>query len=526
MRSRLLVSSLLLLVVSASMVLMQQPSVAQRSRYLQVAIPGYIFSDDLRSWELIADRSAFIPIVVVNPRNGPNVYAGTRCDGNTPPNDPGTGPNLSGLRFDDDFVSPKFPNDPKLVTSQTNYLATLEQHFVRRSSVMAGNGIGVYGYVWSNTNGADPGCGRTLGIVGDEIDLYKRAYGISNIFLDDASGVCPNDTLRSMTDLARSKGAKVILNVGSPAGACVATQAEVIGNFEGTPASYFGAKDALIANASLLRAANPNIKIWHIVYGVNDAEISGVINQATTSADYLYITDDTTQALGCDRGNSNFDALLGMWPLIRQDVPGCASRLNGNPTSFAQVVTWISKGELPSSVASSTVPPGPAATGAAVSATSAPLTFEPAVATSTTSTAVPMILSAPIVSSASTTTNAPVATSAPPASATTIALPASGRSGGSGTTTSSSTTTTTTALPKAVSPVPTSRRPSVPTTTKKPTASNVTTIRVVVQKKPVANKSTAAKKPLAPKTPVRQSAKKIAKKPVVRKPLKKVATRK
>jgi hypothetical protein len=193
MRSRMLVSSLLLVVVSASMVLMQQPSVAQRSRYLQVAIPGYIFSDDLRSWELITDRSAFIPIVVVNPRNGPNVYAGTRCDGNTPPNDPGTGPNLSGLRFDDDFVSPKFPNDPKLVTSQTNYLSTLEQHFVRRSSVMAGNGIGVYGYVWSNTNGADPGCGRTLGIVGDEIDLYKRTYGISNIFLDDASGVCPND---------------------------------------------------------------------------------------------------------------------------------------------------------------------------------------------------------------------------------------------------------------------------------------------------------------------------------------------
>ena len=91
------------------MMVSQKPSGAQGSRTLQVAIPGYIFSDDLRSWEQIADRAASIPIVVVNPRNGPNVYAGTRCDGFTPPNELGTGPNLSGLRMDDDFVSTKFP---------------------------------------------------------------------------------------------------------------------------------------------------------------------------------------------------------------------------------------------------------------------------------------------------------------------------------------------------------------------------------------------------------------------------------
>lgn len=33
-----------------------------------------------------------------------------------------------------------------------------------------------------------------------------------------------------MTDLAHSKGAKVIVNVGSPGGACLATQAEVVVN--------------------------------------------------------------------------------------------------------------------------------------------------------------------------------------------------------------------------------------------------------------------------------------------------------
>jgi hypothetical protein len=109
MRSRLLISSLFVLVAGASFLGSQQPSSAQGARFLQMAIPGYIFSDDLRSWEQIADRASSIPIVVMNPRNGPNVYAGTRCDGFTPPNDPGTGPNLSGLRMDDDSSPRSFP---------------------------------------------------------------------------------------------------------------------------------------------------------------------------------------------------------------------------------------------------------------------------------------------------------------------------------------------------------------------------------------------------------------------------------
>jgi hypothetical protein len=507
MRSRLLISSLFLLVAGASVLGLQQPSSAQGARFLQMAIPVYIFSDDLRSWEQIADRAASIPIVVMNPRNGPNVYAGTRCDGFTPPNDPGTGPNLSGLRMDDDFVSTKFPNDPKLVTIQLNYLATLEQHFIRRSSVLAGAGIGTYGYVWSNTNGADPGCSRSLGIIGDEIDLYKRTYGIANIFFDDASGSCPNDKLRSMTDLARSKGARVIVNVGSVAGACLATQADVVANFEGTPASYFASKDAVVANASLLRAANPNIKIWHILYGAVDADVAALIAQATTSADYLYITDDTTQAHGCDRGNSNFDALYGTWPIIRQDIPACASRANGSSTSFSAVVTAISKSELPTSVGAGGTPGSgsggsagggviitPAAT--AAPSTTAPLTFAPIV---TTSTSVPVLLAPPVISPAPTTST----TFAPAFTSTTVA-PAPGNVG-------AASTTPTTMLSKTTSNISnTAAAKSVSTTTKKPVASKVTPIRVVVQKK------------IAPT----KSVKKPVKKPVIRKPVRKVVPRK
>jgi hypothetical protein len=467
-----------------------------------MAIPGYIFSDDLRSWEQIADRAASIPIVVVNPRNGPNVYAGTRCDGFTPPNDPGTGPNLSGLRMDDDFVSTRFPNDPKLVTSQLNYLATLEQHFIRRSSVLAGAGIGMYGYVWSNTNGADQGCPRSLGIIGDEIDLYKRAYGIANIFFDDASGSCPSDKLRSMTDLARSKGARVIVNVGSPAGACLATQADVVVNFEGTSASYLASKDALIANASVLWSANPNIKIWHILYGAVDADVTGVIAQATTSADYLYITDDITQAHGCDRGNSNFDALYGTWPIIRQDIPGCASRTNGSATSFSAVVAAISKSELPKSGGSGSNTGGGVVVAPAASATAAPttapLSFAPIV---TTSTSAPVMLAPPVISPAATTstTIAPVTTS----------TVASALGNAVATSSTTSTTTATTMLQNISilgSAKPTA---STTTTTKKPLASKVTTIKVVVQKKIAPTKT--IKKPL--------------KKPVSRKTVRKVAPR-
>lgn len=121
-------------------------------------------------------------VVVINPRNGPNVWAGTRCDGYTPPDDPGTGPDLTGLRFDEMFVSTLFPDDPVLVTTSPNYLATLESQFARRAGALNAAGIPTYGYVWSNTNGADPSCPRSTPIIDAEIALYRTRYGVRNIF--------------------------------------------------------------------------------------------------------------------------------------------------------------------------------------------------------------------------------------------------------------------------------------------------------------------------------------------------------
>jgi Spherulation-specific family 4 len=316
-------------------------SQAAPERTVRVAVPAYIFSDDLRGWEAIIDSAPVIPIAVLNPRNGPNVYAGTRCEGYTPPPDPGTGPVLTGLRFDDDFVSVRFPNDPRLVPSSTGYLATLEQHFIRRSEALRAAGITTYGYVWSNTNGADPSCRRTAAIVREEIDQFRISYGIANVFLDDASNACPNDDRRAMAEIARSRGARVVLNAGSISGPCLATEADVVVNFEGTPSSYLAASSGLAANAIVLRGANTNVKLWHIVHGATDANVDAIIAQANLSADYLFITDDTTQAHGCDRGNSNFDALYGMWPLIRHDVPSCSGRSNGSTRTWASVVQAI-----------------------------------------------------------------------------------------------------------------------------------------------------------------------------------------
>jgi hypothetical protein len=317
--------------------------VAQSLSALRVAIPAYIFSDDLRGWEAILDRASLTPIAVINPRNGPNVFAGTRCDGFTPPNDPGTGPNLAGLRFDDNFVSPHFPNDPVLVATSPNYLATLEQQFIRRSNALASSGIDAFGYVWSNTNGADPGCVRTPAIAADEIDLYRQVYGINNVFFDDASSSCPNDTRRTMSEVARSKGARVIMNPGTISESCLANEADVVVNFEGSPSAYLAANNALIANKAVLQQANANVKIWHIVYGATDADVVGIVAQARATSDYLYITDDTTQAHGCDRGTSNFDALYGTWPIVRQDIPACAGRSNGNAFTWSTIVDAITR---------------------------------------------------------------------------------------------------------------------------------------------------------------------------------------
>ncbi len=323
-------------------------AVAVAPRSLKVAMPAYIFSDDLRGWESIIDRAADIPVAVINPRNGPNVFRGTRCGDFIPPNDPGTGPNLTGLRMDDTFGSPRFPNDPKLVTSSLDYLTTLSQHFIRRSNAMTSAGIGMYGYVWSNTNGADPGCSRTPAIVGEEIDLYRTRYGINNVFLDDASPSCPNVVRKEMADLAHAKGAKVILNPGTIAGSCLANEGDIIVNFEGKPSAYAAARGSLVANAALLRQTNPNVKIWHIIYASTDADIDAVIAQAQTSADYLYITDDIADSRGCDRGNSQFDSLYGTWPIIRQDIPSCATRFNGSTRTFSSVVDSIVRPAAPS----------------------------------------------------------------------------------------------------------------------------------------------------------------------------------
>lgn len=328
---------------------------------LHVAVPAYIFSDDLRGWEAIIDRASVTPVAVINPRNGPNVFAGTRCEGFTPPDDPGTGPNLAGLRLDDTFVSARFPNDPTLNPASNTYLATLEQQFIRRAQAMSLSGISVFGYVWSNTNGADPGCVRTPAIVSDEIDRYKQRYGIANVFFDDASASCPNNARRALSELARGKGAKVILNAGTPADSCLANEGDIVVNFEGTPAAYSAKRDALIANATLLRSTNSLVKIWHILYGATDSELPGIISQAQLTSDFLYITDDTTLVHGCDRGTSNFDALFGTWPIVRQDIQACANRSNGSANSWSSVVDTITQ-SVPSvrqNVPAASGPPGP-----------------------------------------------------------------------------------------------------------------------------------------------------------------------
>ena len=319
-----------------------QTAQTPQPRRLRVAIPAYIFSDDLRGWEAIIGRAPDVSVVVINPRNGPNVRAGTRCDGYTPTDDPGTGPDLTGLRFDETYVSTLFPDDPVLVTTSPNYLATLEAQFARRAGALRAAGIPTYGYVWSNTNGADPSCPRSTPIIEAEIALYRTRYGVRNIFFDDASAACPHPLRRAMADAAHATGAGVIMNVGSIAGACLADEAEVVVNFEGSPTSYLAARDALDANAELLRQRHPAMRIWHIVYGADDTTVIPVIAQARRSADLLQIGDDRPQSHGCDLGTSTFDALYGMWPRIRADTTLCATRFNGSTLTWNAVVDAIS----------------------------------------------------------------------------------------------------------------------------------------------------------------------------------------
>jgi Spherulation-specific family 4 len=316
--------------------------ISARVSHLRIAVPAYIFSDDLRGWEAIIERAEVTPIVVINPRNGPDVFHGTRCDSYSPPDEPGTGPDLSSRRIDDpEFVTNLFFNDPPLIPSQANYQATLQLQFIRRVEALKSAGIEVYGYVWSNTNGADPSCPRGPGIIGLEIDRYRQVYGISNVFFDDASNQCPAAARTAHTDVAKAKGAKIILNPGSIAGTCLAAESDVVVNFEGSPNQYAAQALALNANALALRQADPSGKIWHILHSATDGDVEQIVNQAESAADYLYVTDDVSVAHGCDGGGSTFDSLYGMWPIIRGPEPACFTRFNGKAYSWGSLVRRI-----------------------------------------------------------------------------------------------------------------------------------------------------------------------------------------
>lgn len=319
-----------------------------------IAIPAYLSSDDLRSWETIVrlrntPRAGTIRAVVLNPRSGPNVRADPGCDGVTPP-DPGpqTGPNLTGRRKDDPYVPTIIRDDPPLVIGSTTYVPVLEEQFRRRAAFLTEFGIRTFGYVWANANGAAPGCRRTAEIITDEIATYRKVYGLTSVFLDDSSPACgaADEALRhSVLEVVRAQQGQVVANVGREAESCVARSADIVVNFEQTASTYLATEttERLRRNATTLRSANPNVRIWHLVHGASKTDADEIARRLAGLgiADLLYVTDDRVSPRGCDVRTSPWDSLYGSWPLVRADRPECASRVNDSGRSFEDVVRSI-----------------------------------------------------------------------------------------------------------------------------------------------------------------------------------------
>jgi hypothetical protein len=315
---------------------------ATQTPALKVALPGYIYSNDLRGWDTVLRNAKSIPVLVINPRSGPSVFRGIPCDTYEPPTEPGTGPNLSTLRTTDDgYVSPNFASDPPLVTSSPGYQSALQQQFQLRVNALRQAGIELYGYVWSNTSPADLTCPRGPSIVATDIAEYATRFGITNVFFDDASNTCPSPARTAHVNAARAVGAKVILNPGRPSDPCLANEADIVVNYEGFPDVYLASADQLRTNAAQLRQANPSVKIWHIVHSVTPTHHAAVIAQARTTADYVYLTDDLMVSHGCDGGPNPYDSLYGSWPIYRSLDAACATRANGNSIGFETFVADV-----------------------------------------------------------------------------------------------------------------------------------------------------------------------------------------
>ncbi len=141
-------------------------------------------------------------------------------------------------------------------------------------------GVRVLGYVAT-------GYGAGTAVLAD-IDSYKRFYGVTDIFLDEATVDCPSlRTYQPWIAAVRANGGLAAVNPGIIPAACWADAADIIVTFEGPFDSYLRYQGPPWASG------HPSSRFWNIVYAVPPGSASFVRDLAGRHrVGLLYATED------------------------------------------------------------------------------------------------------------------------------------------------------------------------------------------------------------------------------------------
>jgi Spherulation-specific family 4 len=130
--------------------------------------------------------------------------------------------------------------------------------------------------------------GRRTSVPGD-VDAYKRLYGVTDIFFDEATMDCRSlaAPYAGWITTVRANGGLVVANPGMVPEQCWADAVDTVVTFEGTYASYLGTLFPPWTRSY------PAARFWQIVYGVPrglGGQVAAIA--AKTNAGYYYATDD------------------------------------------------------------------------------------------------------------------------------------------------------------------------------------------------------------------------------------------
>ncbi|AMM21625.1 hypothetical protein AX769_17615 [Frondihabitans sp. PAMC 28766] len=229
-----------------------------------VAVPAYIPPSDTTSWNSINSSSSQLGFVVVNVANGPGSVVDSTWQ-STIAAAHAHGEKVLGY-VDSGYFGASTPARQTVLgdTDSTSWTVQAEQDINRWYSYYGSNIDGIFMDDGMNT------CGPTAGS-----NTYADLYAHLNQYIH-----------------TNHPGSLTVVNPGISVPSCYAQAADIIVSFEGSATDYLNPTAAEAPETWQLNA-DPD-KFWNIVYGVDQTNLTAVMNQSKIdNSGYIYATPDT-----------------------------------------------------------------------------------------------------------------------------------------------------------------------------------------------------------------------------------------